>query len=118
MTLITVLAGGLAVAFGVIGATKIAAVAPMRQRASHLGFTIAAYRRIGALEVTGAAGILTGWALPGLGAAAAGGLALLLAGALVAHLRNGDSARDLLPAVVLGVGSVACLGMYVVEAGS
>ncbi|WP_009476551.1 DoxX family protein [Rhodococcus sp. JVH1] len=117
MTTINMLAGGLAVTFGAIGA-KIAAVAPMRQRAAHLGFTVPAYRRIGALEAAGALGLLAGWAMPGLGAAAAGGLSLLLTGALAAHLRNGDTAKDLVPAVVLGIGSAAYLGLYAIEATS
>lgn len=39
------------------------AVPPIRQRAAHLGFSTTAYRRIGALEVAGAAGVLVGLAV-------------------------------------------------------
>ena len=98
-----VLAGLLVVAFGVLGAAKLAAVPAMRARAAHVGFTAEAYRRIGALEILAVVGILVGAAYPLLGAAAAVGLVLLLAGAVIAHLRKGDGVRELAPALVLAV---------------
>ncbi len=72
----------------------------MRARAAHVGFSVAAYRRIGVLEVAGAIGLPLGLVQPLLGALAGVGLLLLLAGAVVAHLRNGDGPREVAPAVV------------------
>jgi DoxX-like family len=98
-----VLAGVLVVAFVLLGSAKLAAVPAMRARAEHVGFTVDAYRRIGALEILAVVGILVGVAFPVLGALAAAGLVLLLGGAVVTHLRNGDAVREVAPAVVLGV---------------
>jgi hypothetical protein len=98
-----VLAAGLVLAFGVLGSAKLAAVPAMQARARHVGFSIAAYRRIGALEVLGAAGFVAGMAYAPIAVAAGAGLVLLLAGAVVTHLRNGDGLREVAPAVVLGL---------------
>jgi hypothetical protein len=98
-----VVAVPVAVVFAALGALKILAVPPMQVRAAHLGFSVAAYRAIGTLEIAGAAGILVGVAAPVLGGVAGAGLLLLLAGALLAHLRNGDSPRHVVPAVVAGL---------------
>jgi hypothetical protein len=101
-----VLAGVLVVAFGVLGSAKLAASPAMRARAEHVGFSVDAYRRIGALEVLGVLGILVGLAVPLIGVLAATGLAVLLGGAVTAHLRNGDGWRQLAPALVLGAVAV------------
>ena len=44
-----------------------------------------------------------------IGALAAAGLLMLLGGAVVAHLRSGDGLRELAPAVVLGLATLAFL---------
>ena len=98
-----VIAVPVAVVFAALGAMKILALPPMRVRATHLGFSVTAYRAIGTLEIAGAAGVLLGIAAPVIGGLAGAGLLLLLAGALVAHLRNGDSPRHAAPAVVAGL---------------
>jgi len=98
-----VLAGVLVVAFVALGSAKLAAVPAMRARAAHVGFNVDAYRRIGALEILAVIGILVGLVVPVVGALAATGLVLLLGGAVVTHLRNGDAVREAAPAVVLGV---------------
>ena len=100
MNVSIVLAALVAVIFTALGAAKILAVPPMQARAAHVGFSVAAYRRIGVLEVAGAAGVLIGLIRPLLGGMASVGLLLLLAGALVTHLRNHDGPRELAPAVV------------------
>jgi len=92
-----------AAAFFALGSAKVLALTPLRARAAHLGFSTDAYRAIGALEIAGAAGVLLGLAVPALGALAAVGLLLLLAGAVVAHLRNGDNPRLLAPALLAGL---------------
>jgi hypothetical protein len=102
-----VLAAVLVVAFGLAGSAKLAAVPAMRARAAHVGLGVRAYRRIGALEVLAVLGILVGAAVPVIGVLAASGLVLLLGGAVIAHLRNGDGIRELAPALVLGAVAVA-----------
>lgn len=95
-----VFAGLVAAAFAVLGTAKILAVARMRALAAHVGLSVTAYRRIGVLEVAGAAGVALGTLVPLLGVLAGTGLLMLLAGALVTHLRNGDGPRECAPAVV------------------
>src|SRR6478735_2699970 len=109
----TVLAGVLVVAFAAAGAAKLAAVPAMRARAAHVGMSVAAYRRIGVLEILGVLGLLVGALVPVIGALAAAGLLLLLGGAVVVHLRSGDGPRELLPAVVLGLTTLAFLILVV-----
>ena len=113
MTATTILAGVLVVAFAAAGAAKLAAVPAMRARAAHVGFSVAAYRRIGLLEILGVLGLLVGALLPAIGALAAAGLLLLLGGAVLAHLRRGDGPRELAPAVVLGLATLAFLILMV-----
>jgi DoxX-like family len=100
MNVSIVLAALVAVIFTALGVAKILAVPPMRARAAHVGFSVAAYRRIGGLEVAGAVGVLAGLIRPLLGGLASVGLLLLLAGAMVTHLRNHDGPREVAPAVV------------------
>lgn len=112
MTATTILAGVLVVAFAALGSAKLAAVPAMRARAAHVGFSVAAYRRIGILEILGVLGLLVGALVPMIGALAAGGL-LLLGGAVLAHLRSGDGPRELAPALVLGLATLAFLILVV-----
>jgi hypothetical protein len=51
--------------------------------------------------------------LPLVGALAAGGLLLLLGGAVVTHVRNGDGVREIAPAVVLGAVTLTFLLLVV-----
>ena len=102
-----VLAGVLVIAFGVLGSAKVAAVPAMRARAEHVGLSVDPDPRNGVLEILAVLGILVGVAVPLIGALAATGLVLLLGGAAVTHLRNGDGFRELAPSLVLGAISVA-----------
>jgi hypothetical protein len=113
MTTTSILAGLLVVAFAVLGSAKLAAVPAMRARAEHVGFSVSAYRRIGLLEVLAVVGLLVGAFVPVTGALAAAGLLVLLGGALVAHLRNGDGIRETAPAVVLGLVTLGYLVLMV-----
>jgi len=56
---------------------------------------------IGALEGCAAVGLLVGLVRPAVGSAAAVGVALLMLGAIVAHLRAGIAGRPLLPPAAL-----------------
>lgn len=84
-----------------LGGSKVLRLAPMRERAEHVGFTATDYSRIGALELLAAAGIGVGIAVPAIGVLAASGLLLLLGGALVSHLRAGDGPAQMAPALVV-----------------
>lgn len=98
-----ILAGLLVVAFVALGSAKLAAVPAMRARAAHVGYSVSAYRRIGLLEVLAVLGLLVGAFVPLIGALAAAGLLMLLGGAFVVHLRNGDGVREIAPALVLAL---------------
>lgn len=111
----SILAGLLVVAFAALGSAKLAAVPAMRARAHHVGFSVSAYRRIGLLEVLAVLGLLVGAFVPAVGALAAAGLLVLLGGAAVVHLRNGDGVRELAPAVVLGLVTLTFLVLVVGE---
>ncbi|WP_328529961.1 DoxX family protein [Nocardioides sp. NBC_00368] len=99
----TVLAATLAAVFVAFGTAKLLAVASMQTRAAHVGFSVGAFRRIGALEVAGAVGLLAGAYVPLLRAVAAIGLLLLLTGAVITHLRNGDGIKAAAPALFLAI---------------
>jgi hypothetical protein len=77
-----VLAVLLALGFLPLGALKALAVAAMSRRAEHLGYSVPAFRGIGALEIAGALGVLGGIVWWPLGAAAGIGLALYGRGCL------------------------------------
>jgi uncharacterized membrane protein YphA (DoxX/SURF4 family) len=78
----------LALIFSALGTAKILALQPMRELAAEAGLSVAAYRRIGLLEVAGAVGLLIGLVQPLIGVLAGAGLLLLLGGAVVVHLRR------------------------------
>ena len=81
-------------------AGKLAGQPKMRQSAAHFGIPWPRYRLIGVAELAAAAGILIGlWWHP-LGVAAAAGMALLLAGALITHQRAADSGKATAPALL------------------
>lgn len=105
----TILASLLVVAFTAFGSAKLAAVPAMRAKAEHVGFSVTAYRRIGLLELLGVVGLLIGAFVPVIGALAGAGLLMLLGGAVVTHVRNGDGIRDIAPAIVLGLVTLSYL---------
>jgi hypothetical protein len=111
----SILAALLVVAFAALGMAKLAAVPAMRAKAEHVGFSVTAYRRIGLLEVLGVVGLLVGAFVPVIGALAAVGLLMLLGGAVVAHVRNGDGIREIAPAVVLSLVTLSYLMLVVGE---
>ncbi|GGW09186.1 hypothetical protein GCM10018980_23240 [Streptomyces capoamus] len=85
--------------FALLGVAKILALGPMPELAAHAGFTTAAYRVIGGLELAGALGVALGLVVPLCGGLAGCGLLVLLAGAVTTHVRKGDGVRELVPAV-------------------
>jgi hypothetical protein len=97
----TALQAVLVVVFGVLGLAKLLAVPYMREAAAHLGFSVGQYRAIGLLELAAVTGLVLGVWWHGLALAAAGGLVLLLCGAVATHVRNHDGARHLVPALAM-----------------
>lgn len=83
----------------------------MVEEAAHLGLPTGGYRLVGVAELAGAVGLVVGlfWAPPGI--AAAGGLVLLMIGALVTHLRVGD--RPAAWASPVGIGFVAVAAVVI-----
>jgi len=96
----------LAVLSGFAGAIKVVGVQQSLAIRDHLGVSPVQWRTIGTLELAGVAGILAGLVWAPIGVAAAVGLALLLLGAIVFHVRASDSASDTAPAVI-GLGLAA-----------
>ncbi len=95
-----VVTGLLAALFGFAGVIKLAGVRQSLAIRDHLGVKPVQWRLIGSLELAGVAGVLAGLAWSPIGVAAAIGLALLILGAIVIHLRASDSAADTAPAVI------------------
>lgn len=104
-----VLAALIALACILTGAPKVVGAAVMRTRAEHVRVPFAFYRVIGVLELLAAAGVIVGMWFPLLAALAAGGLVLLMIGAVGAHARVGDRVAGMLPAIVVGVVAAAAL---------
>ncbi|MDQ8701069.1 DoxX family protein [Streptomyces sp. LHD-70] len=68
---------------------------------------------LAAVKLAGAAGLLAGLAVPQIGVAAAVGVVLFFAGAVVTHLRARD--YKFAPAVVLGALAAVALALRVVS---
>src|SRR4051812_4761015 len=81
-------------------AAKLTAQPAMQASAEHFGIEWPRYRLIGVAELAAAFGILAGLFWPPLGVVAAAGMTALLAGALVMHVRAGDSPKEMAPALV------------------
>jgi hypothetical protein len=82
------------------GVIKLAGVRQSLEIRDHLGVSPVQWRLIGSLELAGVAGVLVGLAWPPIGIAAAFGLALLLLGAIIFHVRASDSVGETAPAVI------------------
>jgi hypothetical protein len=112
MSALTVVTALLVSVLAVLGIAKVLAVPPIRARAAHVDFSVAAYRGIGCLEMAAVLGLVAGLRWPALGLTATAGVLLLMAGALTAHVRAGDSPRGWLPAI----GTALLAGTYVLLA--
>jgi hypothetical protein len=97
----------LAALFAVLGAAKLLQWRWELADPSRLGYSVRAYRIVGALELAGAAGLVAGLFWRPLGVAAAFALVLLLIGAVVSHLRAGDGMKQIAPAVWVGAVAAA-----------
>jgi DoxX-like protein len=106
-----VLSGLLAVFFAATGVPKIAGAKLMREVADHFGLADALVRGIGAAELAGAAGLVTGLVVAPLGIAAATGLVLLMAGAVAFHIRAKDPAGRIAGPAIAGLAAIATLAL-------
>jgi hypothetical protein len=89
------LSGVLAFVFGAGGVAKFTRAKRQVDTATRLRIPWRRYRLIGIPELAASVGLLLGFALMPLGAAAAIGLVVLMAGALLARIRVRDSAAFL-----------------------
>ncbi|MFQ6397368.1 DoxX family protein [Nocardia sp. KC 131] len=105
----TALAVVLGAIFAVVGVSMTLALDFQRTNATHLGFSVVAFRYIGALALLGATGVLVGLALPVVGILAATGIVALMIGAAVCHLRVRDRADKLIPPIVVAALAVGYL---------
>ena len=102
-----VLAVLLALVFAAAGVPKITGAKSALENADHLKVGHGLWKVIGVLEVLAAIGLIAGlWVWP-LGVAAGIGLVLLMAGAVMYHVRNGDSAQKFSPPIVLALIALA-----------
>ncbi|CAL9331565.1 MULTISPECIES: DoxX family protein [unclassified Streptomyces] len=96
-----VLSSLLALLFCGAGSAKLAGSKKMTDQLAHLGVGPGLTRLIGAAQLLGAAGVLAGLWFGPLGVAAAFGLTALMAGAVIYHVRAGDSAQETSGAVIV-----------------
>ena len=80
---------------------KLSAQPAMQASAEHFGIEWPRYRLIGVAELAAGVGLLAGLVWHPLGVAAATGMAILLAGALIMHLRAGDSLKHVAPVLAI-----------------
>lgn len=90
---------------------KLSGHVRMRQSAQHFGIAWPRYRLIGVAELAAAVGILAGLRVRPLGIAAAVGMVVLLIGALIAHTRAGDAAKEQAPAGVALLAAITYLAV-------
>jgi hypothetical protein len=100
MTAKVIVTALLAALFGFASLIKVVGLRQSLAIRDHLGVKPVQWRLIGLLELAGVAGVLVGLVWPPIGVAAAIGLALLVLGAIVFHVRASDSVADTAPAVI------------------
>jgi DoxX-like family len=92
-------------------AAKLAGAPAVRESAAHFEIPWNRYRLISVPELAAAIGVLAGLRHPGLGVAAACGMAFLLIAALITHRRTGDSIAATAPALAAFVITAAYLAV-------
>ncbi|MFI2412157.1 DoxX family protein [Streptomyces sp. NPDC018947] len=96
------------------GSAKLSGSQKMVDQLAHLGVGRALMRFIGTAQLLGAAGLVVGLWVGPLGVAAAIGLAVLMTGAVIHHVRGGDAAKDMSGAVIVLLLSLITLTLRVV----
>ena len=99
------LSGLLAFVFGAGAVSKFTGAQRQTDTASRLRIPWCRYRLIGIPEIAASVGLLVGFAVMPVGAAAAIGLVVLMSGAVVARIRVRDSAAFLVGDAVILAGA-------------
>ena len=89
------------------GVGKVTGQPAMRESAQHFAIQWEHYRFLGVVEIAAAVGVVAGLWLNGLGLAAGVGVTALMVGAVLYHVRFGDSAKRTVPALVALAASAA-----------
>jgi uncharacterized membrane protein YkgB len=89
------------------GVGKVTGQPAMRESAQHFAIQWEDYQILGVVEIAAALGVVAGLWLNGLGLAAGVGATALMVGAVLFHLRFGDSAKRTVPALVALAASAA-----------
>ncbi|HWW86066.1 MAG TPA: DoxX family protein [Vicinamibacterales bacterium] len=97
-----------ALAFVGAGGGKLSGATPLTEIRDRLKIDAGLWRGVGALEVFGGLGLLLGLAVPYLGVAAGGGLALVGLGGAATHARAGE-VGEAVPGAVLGALALAAV---------
>jgi uncharacterized membrane protein YphA (DoxX/SURF4 family) len=101
----------LAVEFAATGMMKVLETGTARGNAAHLGISLRLSRLIGIAELAAVAGLLGGLAFRPLAVVTAAATILLMVGAVASHLKAGDKAPAVLPAVITGFAAIALLAL-------
>lgn len=104
----------MALIFTKAGVDMVRDVEPTRATSARLGIDERRFGMIGVLQLLGAVGLLVGLAWWPLGVAAAAGLILLMLGAIVTHVRVGDPAVEVAPALVCLAGAAGAAALFFV----
>lgn len=102
----------LAVAFAFTGLPMATGRPSAVEQGRHLGFSPEHYRLVGVAQLVGAVALAAGLLWAPLAVAAAAGFALMMVGAVVAHIRAGDPAAKVFPAVLFGLAAVATAVLF------
>lgn len=106
---LVIVASLLGVAAAASGLGKLAKKPAVVEQLAGLGVAASAIPVLGLIEIAGTIGLIVGiWVAP-LGSAAAIGFVLYFLGAVLAHVRHHDKAKDLAPAAILFVVSIATM---------
>lgn len=108
-----------AAGFAMSGGAKIQGVAMMNESRDKFGFSDGMWKGLGGLEVLGAIGVIIGLVSDGntewIGVFAAIGLIVTMVGALVYHARAGDEPKEMGPAAMLLLLSIAYIVLLAVR---
>jgi len=89
------------------GVPKLLQLSAVHRNAEHLGVSVGLHRMIGVAEVAAAVGLGLGIAYPPLGVVTGVAVCLLMCGAVGYHIKAGDKASAILPAILTAVAAVA-----------
>lgn len=104
----------LAVPFLFTGLPMVTARPPSIEQGRHLGFSPNSYRLLGVVQIVGALALAIGVFWEPLAVAAAIGFALMMIGAIIAHVRAGDPAAKVAPTAFFGLASIATAVLFIV----